>query len=64
MPEVSVVVLATSRSNMRWRLSQKSGVIRKAFPRRSAVSAVMERRHTDSYGEAVLTNSQFVDDFG
>lgn len=39
-----VVARAVSRSYMRWRLSQNSGVVPRALAIRRAVSAVMLRR--------------------
>ena len=39
---VSVEERATSRSYMRWRFSQNSGVMLSALPMRRAVSAVMD----------------------
>ena len=44
MSLMSVVVRARSRSYMRWRFSQYSGVVPRARPMRRAVSAVIERR--------------------
>ena len=41
---MSVLERATSMSHIRWRLNQQSGVVPKARPGRSAVSAVIERR--------------------
>ena len=60
---------------MRWRLSQKSGVMPRARPMRSAESAVTPRRPwtiwwtrtwgtADGLGEAVLGDAQLVQHLG
>ena len=70
---MSVVDRARSKSYIRWRFNQKSGVIPKACPRRSAVSAVMDlrqvddivdayRRHAHCLGQTVLGDPQLVHD--
>ena len=48
-----VLARAVSRSYMRWRLSQNSGVVPRAFAIRSAVPAVIERRSRVASGLAL-----------
>ena len=75
MALTSVVARATSRSYMRWRLSQKSGVMPRARPMRqrgvggdgaAAVHDLVDADlgHADGLGEAVLGDAQFVQHLG
>lgn len=44
LSSVAIAARASARSRFRWRLSQNSGDVRSAAPRRSAISAVTLRR--------------------